>query len=262
MILPNKKVIDAGMEPGYDPMGLNNNLPQAEGLIDAELIKGDYVGNFHLSWTEFNIDEETQQLTVTTYGILPYTVEDIPDDPTILERQPEVISQFVVNPQVDPLPPVFGTVDADTLEVEGSKNIVFAGEDDDVIDASLAEGNNRIYGNSGDDTFILGAGDRAVGGDGDDRFFAQAGSGNTITGGKGADEFWIAVAEIPDAANTITDFMAGEDVLGIAGLGADFGQLEISNQQGSAAIALNGNDLAYLDGIEASSLTAADFAFV
>ena len=63
-----------GMEPGYDPMGLNNNLPQAEGLIDAELIKGDYVGNFHLSWTEFNIDEETQQLTVTTYGILPYTV--------------------------------------------------------------------------------------------------------------------------------------------------------------------------------------------
>ncbi|ERT09509.1 hypothetical protein M595_0527 [Lyngbya aestuarii BL J] len=29
------------MEEGYDPMGLNNNLPQAEGLIDAELLQGD-----------------------------------------------------------------------------------------------------------------------------------------------------------------------------------------------------------------------------
>ena len=101
-----------------------------------------------------------------------------------------------------------------------------------------------------------------MGGDGDDRFFAQAGGGNTITGGAGAEEFWLATAEIPDAANTITDFIAGEDVLGIAGIVADFGQLEISGQNGSAAIAFKGNDLAYLDGIEANSLTAADFAFV
>ena len=256
------KVIDAGMEPGYDPMGLNNNLPQAEGLIDAELIEGDYVGNFHLSWTEFDIDEETQQLTVTTYGILPYTVEDIPDDPSILERQPEVISQFVVNPQFDPSPPVFGTLDADTLEVEGSNNLVFAGEDNDVIDASLAKGNNRIYGDGGDDTFILGAGDRAVGGDGDDRFFAQMGGDNTITGGKGADQFWIAVAQTSEASNTITDFTPSEDVLGIAGLGADFGQLDISQQNGNTLIAANGNDLAILSGVDANSLNAEHFVFV
>lgn len=47
--------------------------------------------------------------------------------------------------------------------------------------------------------------------------------------------------------------MSGEDVIGIAGLDTDFGQLEISGQNGSAAIALNGNDWVYLSGIEANS---------
>ena len=106
------------------------------------------------------------------------------------------------------------------------------------------------------------AGDRLVGGDGDDRFFAQMGGDNTITGGEGEDQFWIAVTEIPEGVNTITDFKAGTDVIGIAGFDADFGQLDISGQDGSAAIAFNGNDLAYLDGIEANSLTTADFAFI
>ena len=83
-----------------------------------------------------------------------------------------------------------------------------------------------------------------------------------LLGGEGVDQFWIAAGETPEAASTITDFMAGTDVIGIAGLGADFEQLEIGQQQGRAAIAFNGSDLAYLDGIEASSLTSADFAFV
>ncbi|MBE9045634.1 phytase [Pleurocapsales cyanobacterium LEGE 10410] len=39
---------------GFDPIGLDDNLPQAEGLIDAELIRGDYY-----SWTEFEIDSQT-----------------------------------------------------------------------------------------------------------------------------------------------------------------------------------------------------------
>ena len=29
------------MEEGYDPIGLNNNLPQAEGLIDVGWVQGD-----------------------------------------------------------------------------------------------------------------------------------------------------------------------------------------------------------------------------
>ncbi len=33
----------------------------------------------------------------------------------------------------------------------------------------------------------------------------------TNTGGAGTDQFWIADAELPEAANTITDFMSGVD---------------------------------------------------
>ncbi len=269
------KVIDAGMEAGYDPMGLNNNLPQAEGLIDAELIEGDYVGNFHLSWSEFDIDEETQQLTVTTYGILPYEYEDISEDPSILEREPEVISKFVVNPQVDSPQvetpePIFGTLEADTLEIEGSNNLVFAGEGNDLIDASLAEGNSRIYGGSGDDTFILGTsdprsgsrGDRLVGSEGADRFFVTSGGNNTITGGADADEFWIASAELPEAANIITDFTGGEDVIGIAGVGIGFDDLSITQDGENTLIGTNSQDLAILSGVDSNSLSNDNFVFV
>ena len=158
--------------------------------------------------------------------------------------------------------PSFGSLDVDDIAVSGSNQLIFAGAENDVIDATEGEGSNRLFAGTGDDITILGTGDRVVGGEGEDLFFAQTGGDNTITGGKGKDQFWIAVAETPEAANTITDFEAGTDVIGIAGFDADFGQLEISNQEGSAVIALNGNDLAYLDGIEANSLTAADFAFV
>ncbi|WP_052055365.1 alkaline phosphatase D family protein [Myxosarcina sp. GI1] len=257
-----QKVIDAGMEPGYDPMGLNNNLPQAEGLIDAELIEGDYVGNFHQSWSEFDIDEETQQLTVTTYGILPYTVEEIEEDPSILEREPEIISQFVVNPQVDPPTSIFGTLGADTLEVEGNNNLVFAGEGDDLIDVSLAESNNRIYGDGGDNTFILGIGSRLVGAEGADKFYTTSGGNNTITGGKGADQFWIANAEFPQAANIITDFISGEDVIGIAGLGIGYDDLSISQNDDDALIATQNRDLAILSNVKAANLSAENFVFV
>ena len=158
--------------------------------------------------------------------------------------------------------PSFGSLDADVIEVSDSNELVFAGEGDDLVDAFGSGGDNRIYAGTGDDTVILGSGDTVVGGDGDDRFFAQTGGENTITGGEGVDQFWIAAGETAEAASTITDFMAGTDVIGIAGFEADFEQLEIGQQQGRAAIVFNGSDLAYLDGIEANSLTSADFAFV
>ena len=44
------------------------------------------------------VNEETQQLQVTVYGIEPYTQTDIATIPAnIINRQPQVISQFVVN---------------------------------------------------------------------------------------------------------------------------------------------------------------------
>lgn len=157
---------------------------------------------------------------------------------------------------------IFGSIDGNAIEVQSNNQLIFAGEMNDTIDASIgSEGENRIYAGSGDDTAILGTGDRLVGGEGSDRFFTTSGGDNTITGGAGADQFWIATAETPNAANTITDFTGGEDVLGIAGLAISFEDVSITQQEGNTLIAANGSDLAILQGIEAASLSADSFAF-
>ncbi|MDJ0746296.1 MAG: hypothetical protein QNJ32_23435 [Xenococcaceae cyanobacterium MO_167.B27] len=159
--------------------------------------------------------------------------------------------------------PVFGTIEGDTIEIEGTGQLIFAGDLNDLIDASVgSEGNNRIYAGSGDDTLILESGDRFLGGEGSDRFFVTSGGENIITGGTGADQFWIVSAEIPDAVNIITDFTSGEDVIGIAGLGISFDDLSISQQGYDALITASGSDLAILQGIEVNTLVADDFTFV
>lgn len=84
---------------GYDPVGLNQNLPIADGLIDAQLLQGDYVTVHNYGWTEFEIDAATQQLTVTTYGIPDYSEAELLSDPAAIARlTPAVISQFEVTP--------------------------------------------------------------------------------------------------------------------------------------------------------------------
>lgn len=86
---------------GYDPVGLNTNLPQADGLIEATLLQEDYVAVHNYSWTEFDIAAETQVLTVTTYGIDAYSEADVLSNPNaVLGVPPRIISQFEVTPQI------------------------------------------------------------------------------------------------------------------------------------------------------------------
>ncbi len=157
--------------------------------------------------------------------------------------------------------PDFGTTEADTIEVEGSNRLIFAGDSNDLIDASTGEGNNRLYAGSGDDTLILGTGDRIIAGAGDDAIFATSGGDNIITGGAGADQLWIASAEIPDGINQITDFTSGEDVIGIAGLGIGFEDVSLTQQGDDALIGATGSDLAILENVDITSLSGDDFAF-
>ncbi len=144
-----------------------------------------------------------------------------------------------------------------------SNNLIFAAGGDDLIDLSQSEGGNRAYGGSENDTFILGTGDRVVGDEGADRFFARAGGDNLITGSAGADEFWIATGEIPDAANSITDFNLEEDVIGVGGLGiSSADELTFTQVDNDTAIAFEGSDLATIFDVQANELqTSATFAF-
>jgi hypothetical protein len=165
------------------------------------------------------------------------------------------------DPEAPTTEPLFGSLEGDTIEVEGSDQLIFAGDSDDLIDATTGDGDNRIYGGDGDDILISGSNNRIFGEEGSDRFFFTTGGDNTVTGGADADQFWIANAEIPEAANTITDFTSGEDVIGIAGLGIGFADVTITGIEGDALIAANGSDLAILEGVAADSLSADDFAF-
>ncbi|MEM7555092.1 MAG: serine hydrolase [Cyanobacteria bacterium P01_A01_bin.84] len=175
---------------------------------------------------------------------------------------PEVNLEFRDGNVVSNPKPIFGTVGRDILEIEGDNKIVISGKGDDLIDASgSSKGNNRIYAGADDDTLILGRESRFFGEEGDDRFFATSGGDNIITGGAGADQFWIAVAQTPEKANIITDFTNGEDVIGIAGLGVSFADVSITQQDNSTLIGINGTDLAVLQGITANNLNADNFAF-
>ena len=136
-----------------------------------------------------------------------------------------------------------------------TKDRAFGGLGNDTLEATNSEGMNRLYGNEGNDDFFLGRGDRVVGGEGVDRFFAGTGGNNTITGGAGADQFWVVNAQLPNAANTITDLTIGEDVIGIAGFTQ--AQVAITNSQGNALLSVAGTEVATFLGVTQQQLQAA-----
>ncbi|MDJ0573943.1 MAG: calcium-binding protein [Xenococcaceae cyanobacterium MO_234.B1] len=141
----------------------------------------------------------------------------------------------------------------------GRGDRLFAGAGDDILDATTGNGNNRLYGQDDNDTFFLGSGDRLLGGDGDDAFFVTDGGDNLITGGAGADAFWIATGELITAANTITDFELDADVIGVAGIGAtSIEDLEFNQVGNDAVISFSGFDLATLLNTQASALQSSD----
>ena len=138
---------------------------------------------------------------------------------------------------------------------------IFGSDGNDTFEARDGKSGNRISGGLGNDTFFLGSGDRVLGGNGNDIFSVGLGGGNWITGGAGADQFWIVNAELPKAANTILDFQLGTDAIGIQGavsLGITTSTLKLNQVGADTAIIFNNQTLATLTGIQASSLNLAD----
>ncbi len=156
---------------------------------------------------------------------------------------------------------LFGAAGNDNLQVvEGSGQFLFGGSGND----SLQSGgkNNRLYGGSGDDKLFANENDTLVGGDGDDALFAGQKGGNTLTGGNGADQFWIANASLTTSKNIVSDFTADIDVIGVGGIGVtQFSDLTLLQQGNDTLVKTGNSELVSLLGITSNSLTASNFVF-
>ncbi|MEH2135812.1 phytase [Nostoc sp.] len=156
---------------------------------------------------------------------------------------------------------LFGGEGNDTLTIiEGSRQSLFGGLGNDTLTSNGS--NNRLYGGSGDDKLFSNVNDSLFGGDGDDVLFAGQGGSNRLSGGAGADQFWIANASLPASKNIITDFTIGIDKIGLGGIGVTQFSAIALLQQGSDTLVKTGNtELVLLQGITSTSLTVNDFVF-
>jgi glycerophosphoryl diester phosphodiesterase len=109
--------------------------------------------------------------------------------------------------------------------------------------------------------FFLRKNDSLTGTDLNDRFFVGEGGRNNLTGGAGADQFWVANGVIPQVANTVTDFQVGTDVIGFSGLGLSSKDVILSQSGADTVIQALGKDIAVLSGVQTTSLSASSFVF-
>jgi 3-phytase len=156
---------------------------------------------------------------------------------------------------------LFGAEGDDTLTViEGSHQSLFGGSGNDTLRSSGS--NNRLYGGSGDDKIFSNVKDSLFGGDGDDVLFAGQQGNNRLSGGTGADQFWIANASLPASKNIVTDFTIGIDKIGLGGIGVTQFSAIALLQQGNDTLVKTGNtELVLLLGITSTSVSANDFIF-
>ncbi|MGB3787559.1 MAG: M14 family zinc carboxypeptidase [Phormidesmis sp.] len=130
--------------------------------------------------------------------------------------------------------------------VMGGNDIIYGGAGADQIGGK--SGDDILYGDEGNDVIYGDAGDDILyGGEGNDTLI-----GDNFSGGSGSDIFVLAAGE---GIDTILDFGAGIDLLGLSG-SLSFGQLEVVQVGQDAAIKLAEETLAQLTGIMASDITS------
>jgi Domain of unknown function (DUF4114)/RTX calcium-binding nonapeptide repeat (4 copies) len=189
---------------------------------------------------------------------------------------------------------VKGTANNDILFIgSGKSNDTLLGlSGNDYLDALLGIGNNilnggdgndelyaytndRLFGESGDDSLTSDGNGKNIldGGDGDDRLYADRNDtvigglgndviygglgGNTITGGQGKDVFWLVNVDIPTAPNVITDFSQLTDTIRVNLAGATkFSDLTVAQKGTDAALGFGGTQIATFKNTLASALNS------
>lgn len=204
---------------------------------------------------DFNPEALADLQTIRSIDVAPTLLD-------ILDVEPAPTVEGVSILELNAADSITGTPEADQIAVTSSNALIQGEAGNDLIDAIVSQGGNRISAGAGDDILLLGSGDRVEGNDGNDRFYAIGSGENLITGGAGTDQFWIAIGKLPQTANTVTDFRLGQDVIGIAGLNFTFEQIGIVQDGVNTRITANGQALAVLQNVEADRLSSANFVFV
>ncbi|NCR59244.1 MAG: bifunctional metallophosphatase/5'-nucleotidase [Microcystis aeruginosa LL13-06] len=151
----------------------------------------------------------------------------------------------------------------------GNNQLLNTGSGNDTVNVRFAVGGNNIRTASGNDTVYAGTNNRIDTGVGNDELFlGSAGGNNIVTGGTGKDNFWITEndALLPANPNIIADYRANQgDLIGFFSTSLSFGSRGTNwdyRQAGAnTIIEAFGQDVAILNGINASTLTQANFIF-
>ena len=171
---------------------------------------------------------------------------------------------------------LYGTVSDDTIYGRGGNDQIFGSEGVNTLFGQ--DGNDLIYGGSQVDYIYGGKGnDQLFGAEGNNKLFGDAGndtiysgSGNDlIDGGIGNDSIWlgggqdIIVLASGKGFDTINNFQLGQTTLGLSG-GLTFNDLAIAQKGNNTLIeiASSGEDLARLNGVQASSIDTSSFVIV
>ena len=260
-----------------DPEGDGVTLEIIEGNVDGDQ-DGELAFAIAPSGT-ITVSDATELTNTASFSLVVEASQT--DNPQLSNRA--TISVNVTTPSETDLS--FGSLEGDTLDSSNGQ-ILFSGAGADRIEASGGEGNNRLYGGSGDDVMITGMRDRAFagagnddltgagsnrlyGGEGNDLFRIGASNNSTVFGGAGNDNFLIADRDFfPDEVNTIMDFTPGEDSLLLDRPSLSFeADIALTSEDTSTVVVLRiaglnqEQPLARLLGVATTDLGAEDFEF-
>lgn len=176
---------------------------------------------------------------------------------------------------------LFGNTGDDLIKGNLGDDLILAGQGNDVAEGNEGndlvsgdigndeitgnEGNDILFGNAGDDLIQGGEGDdwllggqnndTLIGGVGNDAIFGNLGD-DLLTGGDGGDFFGFRSG---DGIDVIADFQDGVDLIGLEAT-FSFADLAITQVDANTQIVLGGLSIT-LQGVSATSMTEADFAF-
>lgn len=159
----------------------------------------------------------------------------------------------------------FGNMGNDELIGNGGSDSLVAGRDEDTLEGG--NGNDFLFGNVDNDTVNGGLGNDLLrggqnedildGGDGNDTLYGDFGV-DTLIGGSGSDQFVLSDKPGKDIIN---DFQDGIDQLSLPE-GFSLSDLRIFSKGSDTGISLNGREIATLNNIIASGISAEDFVEV